>query len=120
MQREASRPHKSLQLYQLNSTSLISEPTQLQIALTELHLILRLTGVRDFTAFAGVERPEEMRQVTRAHRNRLAKGPGAPGPGAQLHPQKARRGRLFIRPPLRGERGQPQPRARGQTPQSVE
>jgi hypothetical protein len=22
---------------------------------------------RDFTAFAGVERPEEMRQVTRAH-----------------------------------------------------
>lgn len=30
--------------------------------------------VRDFTS-AGVERPEEMRQVTRAHRNRLAKRP---------------------------------------------
>jgi hypothetical protein len=28
--------------------------------------------VKAFTAFAGVERPEEMRQVTRAHRNRLA------------------------------------------------
>ena len=28
MQREASRLHKSLQLYQLNSTSLISEPNQ--------------------------------------------------------------------------------------------
>ena len=31
--------------------------------------------VRDFTSFAGVERPEEMRQVTRAHRNRLEKRP---------------------------------------------
>jgi integrase/recombinase XerD len=31
-----------------------------------------VSGVRDFTAFAGVERPEEMRQITRAHRNRLA------------------------------------------------
>jgi hypothetical protein len=29
--------------------------------------------VQEFTAFAGVERPEEMRQVTRAHRNRLAR-----------------------------------------------
>jgi hypothetical protein len=28
--------------------------------------------VKAFTAFAGVEGPEEMRQVTRAHRNRLA------------------------------------------------
>ena len=28
--------------------------------------------VKEFTAFAGVQRPEEMRQVTRAHRNRLA------------------------------------------------
>jgi hypothetical protein len=36
--------------------------------------------IRDFTAFAGVERPEEMRQVTRAHRNRLAKRPRAPRP----------------------------------------
>jgi site-specific recombinase XerD len=25
------------------------------------------SGVQDFTSFAGVERPEEMRQVTRAH-----------------------------------------------------
>jgi hypothetical protein len=28
--------------------------------------------VKAFTAFAGVERPEAMRRVTRAHRNRLA------------------------------------------------
>src|SRR3954467_15602840 len=28
--------------------------------------------VKEFTAFAGVERPEEMCQVSRAHRNRLA------------------------------------------------
>ena len=33
---------------------------------------LTTSGVQDFTSFAGVERPEEMRQVTRAHRNRLA------------------------------------------------
>jgi integrase/recombinase XerD len=28
---------------------------------------LTASDVQDFTAFAGVERPEEMRQVTRAH-----------------------------------------------------
>jgi hypothetical protein len=51
--------------------------------------------VKEFTAFAGVERPEQLRQVTRAHRNRLA-----------------------LRPPLRGQRRQPQPGPRRQAPQS--
>jgi hypothetical protein len=34
---------------------------------------------RDFTGFAGVERPEEMRRVTRAHRNRLARKTSSAG-----------------------------------------
>jgi hypothetical protein len=63
--------------------------------------------VREFTAFAGVERPEEMRQVTRAHRNRLAQGPRAPRPGPQFHPAQTRRGGFALRPPLRGQRGEP-------------
>jgi hypothetical protein len=52
--------------------------------------------VKDFTAFAGVDRPEEMRRVTRAHRNRLAERPRAPRPGPQLHPAQAGRRRVPV------------------------
>jgi hypothetical protein len=52
--------------------------------------------VRDFTAFAGVERPEEMRQVTRAHLIAWLERPRAPGLGPQLHPPQAGRGRLAL------------------------
>jgi hypothetical protein len=58
--------------------------------------------VQEFTAFAGVERPEEMRQGHPGSSHRLAKRPRAPGLGQELHPQKAGRGRLPFRPPLRG------------------
>src|SRR4051794_12121789 len=74
--------------------------------------------VQEFTAFAGVQRPEEMRQVTRAHLNRLAKRPRTAGPGPEFHPAQAGRGRLALRPPLRGQRRQPQPGPGRQAPQS--
>jgi len=57
--------------------------------------------VKEFTAFAGVECPEEMRQITRAHLIALAQRPRAPRPGPQFDPPKARRGRLAFRPPVR-------------------
>jgi len=52
--------------------------------------------VRDFTAFAGVERPDEMRQVTHAHlicwRKDLERWSWL-----RLHSQKTRRCRLVLR-----------------------
>jgi hypothetical protein len=41
---------------------------------------LTASGVRDFTAFAGVERPEEMREVTRAHLIAWLERPFGAGP----------------------------------------
>ena len=73
--------------------------------------------VRDFTAFAGVERPEEMRQVTRAHLIAWRKDLERRGLAPQFHPKKAGRGRLALRPPVRGQRGEPQPGPGRQTAQ---
>ena len=52
--------------------------------------------VRDFTAFAGVERPEEMRQVTRAHLIAWRKDLERRGLSPQFHPAQAGGGRFLI------------------------
>src|SRR5947209_360855 len=52
--------------------------------------------VKEFTAFAGVERPEETRQVTRAHLIAWLEGPRAPRACPELHPAKTRRDRLAL------------------------
>jgi len=52
--------------------------------------------VKEFTAFAGVERPEEMRQVTRAHLIAWRKDLERRGLSPQLHPAQVGRGRLAL------------------------
>lgn len=53
------------------------------------------SDLKEFMGFVGLQKPEELRRVTRA-RPRLARRSRAPGPGRIVHSPQARRGVLLV------------------------